>query len=730
MCNCQYDTIIFMDIKKAAQVLHDTFGFDSFREGQAEVIESVLAGKDTLVAMRTGGGKSLCYQVPALCCSGMAIVVSPLIALMKDQVDELRRKGIRAGALNSSLSPMENEQTLAEATKGELKILYVAPERFDSTAFISAICQIDVSFVAIDEAHCISVWGHDFRLAYKRLPNALDKLDQARGRRLARVPLTATATPSVREDISTQLQLQQPNTFMLGYSRENLSLNVIKVGVDEDKDTLLIQQMEQIPEHEPTIIYSATIKSIGIIKSLLARTGRSVTTYHGRLSPKDRQNNQDDFIGGKVNTIIATNAFGMGIDKSDIRHVIHYGMPASLENYYQEVGRGGRDGEPATGILLYEPWKDRNLQTFFIDTNHPDPLSVHGLYNKVRRLGLGRHEIDERNLIRGVDKAKDYQCEALLRRLEHVGLIDYQRLPEGRSWQINVKQTEATLDLQTLKIQRHNAMGNLKSMEQYCKSKDCRKYAVLIHFGEIKPQRHCGNCDQCAKQGIKPKPVSSSSSKDSPLPKVNKAQKESVSPAKSSSKENDRKIARAHVIELVHSVNFHISANHVSGTLIGADDEFLVQDQMDQLPQFGVMKEQGVIAALNAISDCVQSGLLVSKSVQGQFRLALTRKGWSAAKALKQARDAKQSQKVARHGASSLLEALVAMRLKIAKSSSTNPIVIANDATLEKMARYQPTSKTTLSKSGMTHQQIERFGERFLRCVADYKHDRSNHPTP
>ncbi|UFJ40307.1 DNA helicase RecQ [Brevibacillus humidisoli] len=343
--------------QQAEEVLIKYFGYPSFREGQKEIVQSLLSGHDTVGIMPTGGGKSICYQVPAVLFEGVTIVISPLISLMKDQVDVLVRMGVPAVHINSSLDSMEVQQRMKQASRGEYKLLYVAPERLESERFLALTKQLPVSFVAIDEAHCISQWGHDFRPSYAAIAQFIQSLPN----RPVVGAFTATATPEVTEDIRRQLSLVDDQLFVTGFGRENLTFSVRK-GEDRRR---FVQDYLQAKSGQSGIVYAATRKEVDDLYEHLLARGFSVTRYHAGLDDRERARNQDLFLFDDVRTIIATNAFGMGIDKSNVRYVIHYNMPKHLEGYYQEAGRAGRDGEPSECILLFHP-QDIQTQKYLI----------------------------------------------------------------------------------------------------------------------------------------------------------------------------------------------------------------------------------------------------------------------------------------------------------------------------------------------------------------------------
>lgn len=345
-------------ITLAKEHLRTYFGYEDFRPGQDEVIESVLAGRDTLVVMPTGGGKSLCYQVPALCLEGTTVVISPLISLMKDQVDMLRASGVRAAFINSSLSLEEVQDVMWQARNGELKLLYIAPERLENDYFCRDLASMRVPLVAIDEAHCISQWGHDFRPSYRAIHKMLGLWEE----KPIVVALTATATEEVCKDICDVLKISADNTFVKGFARENLKFSVV---TGESKDAFVKSYVKNSP-NEAGIIYAATRKSVESVYAMLERMGLPVAKYHGGMFEEDRTYEQNRFLNDEAQIMVATNAFGMGINKTNVRWVLHYQMPRNMESYYQEAGRAGRDGLPSECVLLYAS-SDEQTQRFLID---------------------------------------------------------------------------------------------------------------------------------------------------------------------------------------------------------------------------------------------------------------------------------------------------------------------------------------------------------------------------
>lgn len=350
-------------IKQARQALKRVYGYDSFRKGQEDIISGIMHGHDTLAILPTGGGKSICYQIPSMLLPGTSLVISPLISLMKDQVDALRRLGVSAAFLNSSLGAAEYRDVMRSAMQGEYKMLYVAPERLDAPMFQSLSERLQIPLIAIDEAHCVSQWGHDFRPSYRQLAGWIARMPN----RPLVAAFTATATTEVAEDISDMLKLREPNVFVTGFARPNLSLSVV-TGVEKKK---FLERFVAERKEQSGIIYTATRKEAESVYEQLTRSGIEAGKYHGGLSDTERAQTQEKFRFDDIRVMVATNAFGMGIDKPNVRYVLHWQMTGDIESYYQEAGRAGRDGEESECVLLFEP-QDMQVQRFLIEQGTGD----------------------------------------------------------------------------------------------------------------------------------------------------------------------------------------------------------------------------------------------------------------------------------------------------------------------------------------------------------------------
>ena len=487
-------------LHQALRLLETHFGYDRFRGAQEEAVRAILQGRDVLVLMPTGGGKSLCYQIPALLLDGLTLVVSPLISLMKDQVDALVARGIAATFINSSLPAAEAEARLARAARGELKLLYVAPERFDADAFRRMLPRLNVRLLAVDEAHCISEWGHGFRPSYLRLGRVRESL------RCPVIALTATATPGVREDVLAHLGLRRPVILTRGFDRPNLGWHVIAARDTAEKDRLMTRALRGCRDGA-AIVYAPTRKAVDAIADLLNRAGVPAAAYHGGASAQDRQHIQDDFVRGHRRVIVATSAFGMGIDKPDVRLVLHFAMPASVESYYQEAGRAGRDGACARCVLLHA-YADRFTHEFLIEQAHPSAQAVRAVWAALCRMNGARDvlrceaaELAARAGLEGGPR----QVAQVLRVLASAGVAAVHERP-GRAWDSPVHHVRLLADPRPdrlpvadrlLSAIRQRDLTRLDWMQRYAYTTGCRRAFILRYFGDPAARRRCEDCDRC-----------------------------------------------------------------------------------------------------------------------------------------------------------------------------------------------------------------------------------------
>lgn len=414
---------------RALDVLRQRFGYSTFRPGQERAVGAVLGGRDTLVILPTGGGKSLCYQVPALLLPGLTVVISPLISLMKDQVDALSARGLPATFINSTLSSNEVADRFARAAHGEFKLVYLAPERFDVGRAGERLRAMGVSLLAVDEAHCISEWGHDFRPSYLRIHQVREQLGAP-----PTVALTATATAEVRRDIVRQLALSNPETVITGFDRRNLHYHVVRTRTERDKDDALVSALRD--SEGLAVVYASTRRAVERVAGVLERGRVRAVAYHAGLDDTHRREVQESFMREDVRVIVATNAFGMGIDKPNVRLVLHHAMPGTLEAYYQEAGRAGRDGLRSECVLLHA-FQDRFTHEFFINSAYPKRATVERVFAEVARAadGTGLARVTASDIGgRTHGKVKDREAESALRVLVQGGALVNEPASATRLW--------------------------------------------------------------------------------------------------------------------------------------------------------------------------------------------------------------------------------------------------------------------------------------------------------
>ena len=471
-------------IAGAEQVLRDVFHLESFRPGQAEVVDAQMKGRDVLAVAPTGSGKSLSYWVPAILGDGLTVVVSPLIALMKDQVDRLVAHGVRAAFINSTLDSNEQRARLEAASRGEYQLIYVAPERFSRPGFMGLLAALRVRRFIVDEAHCISTWGHDFRPDYRLIGAALDACD--------RPPIgafTATATPDVRQDIASNLGLRDPLVVVTGFNRPNLRLEAVQARGGRDRLEQLQCRLD--PGDGRALVYTGTVKGAESTAAAISRWGFPAAPYHGRLPDAGRRRIQEGFASRDLRVVVATSAFGMGVDFPDVRQVIHLGYPGSVEAYYQEAGRGGRDGRPALCLLIHSS-KDRDLQVYFIETAFPDLREVVSVHTAYARLGVWNGDPEDLKPL--MPEAAWQSFEASRRLLQRAGAL--------RSDSSVGPFDPSRLDFKQLAALKKHAYTKLGQMIQYTQIRSCRHAYITDYFGEATTERSCRSCDSCERGDV------------------------------------------------------------------------------------------------------------------------------------------------------------------------------------------------------------------------------------
>jgi ATP-dependent DNA helicase RecQ len=469
--------------------IRDYFGFRTFRPGQAEAVQSARRGRDTLVVMPTGSGKSLCFQLTALTLEGVTVVVSPLISLMKDQVDHLFANGIYAVGMNSTLTPQE--QVIAEKAivRGWASIVYATPERLADPRFRELIKHQKVELFVVDEAHCVSQWGHDFRPDYLALGDAIDDLG-----RPPIMALTATATPDVVEDILAQLRMPDAGVVHTGFYRPNLDLDVVPARGDSQKRALLLERLRKTDG--TGIIYSATVKAVEEVSTFLKSAGVEADGYHGRLPARRRAEVQDRFMADEFKALVATNAFGLGIDKRDIRFVLHYHLPGTTEAFYQEFGRAGRDGDRANGALLYDP-EDRKLLRFFQAKSYPDGDDLTNAHHTLKRLHHRPQPPTLREIL-AISPLSGGRMKVCLSLFTARGVVRYETGGRYRLLRPDMTRDELTRVGQSYRDREERDLCRHQEMVGYAEGRGCRWQTLLDYFGgEGLPDAHCGHCDHC-----------------------------------------------------------------------------------------------------------------------------------------------------------------------------------------------------------------------------------------
>ena len=691
--------------------LKEHFGYADFLEGQAEAVRAVLDGRDVVLVMPTGSGKSLCYQLAALMMDGVTVVISPLIALMKDQCDALAARGIPATFINSSLGLGETQARIAGLKAGAYKLVYVAPERFRNRRFAAVFEQLNVSLMAVDEAHCISQWGHDFRPDYLRLRHVLKPMMKTRV-----MALTATATPDVRADIIEHLRLGQggraePVSMVHGFRRPNLVLNVSRTATHADK---LRRVLEVLKEYPTGIVYCATRKHCETVLAKLKRGGVNAVLYHGGMPDEERKTVQDRFMSGEAPVVVATNAFGMGVDRADLRAVIHWDVPGSVEAYYQEVGRAGRDGHEAWCELLYN-YADVRTQEFFIEGSNPTRAEVEEVWQAVQAACAGgavtRSVSDWAEAVgRG---SREMGVRTAMAMLERGGLIERHMESGNRVYTTSLVKG-ARLDamqeqFERMALKRALDERKLQAMLRYVSTRGCRHGYILSHFGEAHDGAACNACDHCRR----------------------------AAPAAAREPTEEEWIVLQKVLSCVARMKGRFGVRRVVQVLQGSKAKQVLEWDLQSLSTYGILKGYPEPYVRQVLEELIRDGC--AEVSEGEYPLvAITSRGREAARravtpgiawprppvAVPVARPKARTPSVstAAAGDRDLAARLRAWRMTVSKAAHVPPYTVMNNQTLDAIAAALPASLIELEDvPGMGPARVAKYGNALLNLIDEYR---------
>jgi len=674
--------------------LRERFGFDQFRPGQREAAAAVLEGRDLVAVMPTGSGKSLCFQLPAILLEGTTVVVSPLIALMKDQVDVLRSRGLPASAVHSGLAGSERAAAENDLAAGRLRLVYVAPERLASAAFRSVLVRARVARLVVDEAHCVSQWGHDFRPDYSRLGELKKELG------VPAAAFTATATPEVRADIARQMRLSDPLEIVTGFERPNLTLAVETCRSRADKAHALDRLLREVGL--PGIVYAATRKNVDRWADRLEGRGLRAGRYHAGLADAERVRVQDDFFAGRLDVIAATNAFGMGVDKNDLRFVAHADVPGSLEAYYQEVGRAGRDGLPARGVLLFGP-ADVRTQEFFLEGSNPSPEVFRSVW---ALLGEGREVEGFESRIGSGGMASATAARLLRRAAESRGVAP------GTG--------EPPIDFEEQDRKRRRDRARLDVMLRYAFGRGCRTRFIYDYFagaGRSGTIPRCGTCDICLGwRRFEGRPL------------------------------DDREFERVRIaLSAVARLPARFGVERIAQVLTGSRSRAVLERRLDRIPTFGRLADMSIEEVKALLDALLDASLLERRGIEGgrpgAFVLALGEEGPAVMRAEHRPllalpgretttpptpRASRPRRPVtAARGTTDpepdpiLLNRLKTWRSVVAKRRGVPAYVIFHDSTLEALAARRPGDLESLrTVRGVGPAKLEQYAEELLGMLA------------
>jgi len=666
------------------------FGHADFRRGQREVVEAILEGHDAVVVMPTGGGKSVCYQLPAMLSGGTTLVISPLIALMKDQIDALRSRGIHASALHSHLDPIEQQAVQRAYRDGALRLLYVAPERLVRSDFRTLLTETPPCRIVVDEAHCISEWGHDFRRDYLRIGEVAKQLAP-----MQVVACTATATPEVRADIAARLELRSPHVVVHGFARPNLHFSVERLRNEAEKLARLDAVLD--PGEGRAIVYAGTRARARDLAERLANRFPTML-YHGDMPPDARTRAQERFVSGDVRVAVTTSAFGMGVDVPTVRQVVHVALPASLEEYYQQAGRAGRDGDPARCVLLHAP-ADRRLQEFFIEAAHPTPSTLEDVRRSLRDMGgdpgawslvTTRHES-----VRSLSDAAGDTAREILR--EH-GIIENGRgIADARM---------PAIDHARIATHRRYAYRRFEALTRYLAQPICRHRQIMEYFGESGAPESCGDaCDVCSR-------------------------------APSVERRLEAEIVR-HALGLVAHLNGRVGLGKLAGILVGSKSRgVLALHGVTDLPEYGMFQGWREADVQELLHRLVEAGALRQTSPPYPA-VALTVDGVAFLRgdrtvdvddprqlAPARQRTERPTSTLTTGAETALFDKLREWRLARARERAVPPYVVFPDRTLVDIVAHMPrTDHELLAIAGVGPAKLELYGREVLRLLAEKRDD-------
>jgi ATP-dependent DNA helicase RecQ len=694
--------------------LRTHFGFEALRRGQREAVSAVAAGRDTLVVMPTGAGKSLVYQLSACLLDGVTVVVSPLIALMKDQVDALTRRGISAVALNSSMPADDYRAGLDALRSGAVRLVYVAPERLRNRGFLRALADASVALLAVDEAHCVSQWGHDFRPDYLQIGRARHRMGDP-----PTVALTATATPRVQEDILATLDVAHAERVVTGFNRPNLTFSVQSTPTANDKRRALRSLLEE--ETGPGLVYVGTRKQCeDVTRFIRDEVGREVRAYHAGLPDAERTEVQDAFMTGDLDLVVATNAFGMGVDRADVRFVVHWGIPSTLEAYYQEAGRAGRDGAPAEALLLYAT-HDASLREWFIDQHAPAERALRSIHRHlVRQAGEeGSATVDQEALADRVDQ-HPVGVRVGMSLLERMGVVergdDFGPL---RQYTVNAWDAERAERVLEVTARRQKAKRQaLYRMIRYAEADGCRRQILLDHFGDPEPPEAARCCDNCLVAAeIAAAPENGELPPFESLPMASRIALGLLDAVRRLRWSVGR---RTLVKLLAGSTAKGMDRREYTGSPYYGRLGFMSQDDIDGL--YKQLIAAGYLKVVGAEYPVVELTATGRRALAHREAIALEVPSSARGPSPKTRTEASLPRKPLDEATVDLLGALKAWRTEQARAQEVPPYVVFNDRTLEALARARPQDDGALLEvKGIGPAKLERYGQALLALISEHE---------